>query len=506
MEIIKLPAIFNSNDDLTNINQKLRNSNAKLDWSSVISITESHLEILLDGISEDDENLNLDGGIADYILSSIAIYFNHRDNKLILKDKNEVKSELLPLETIKKDKSNKKSKKVNNNQTESFLESNYIPSNNPSEKGQLFESEIIIKPSLTNNNQENIDNSIAEKIENNPNKKEKKAILKTASDAQIRQELVEAIYKDLLGPVGGEDEEIDEMSVNDRYLVGMLAPQIRNKKPEISEEIPLENEPELQDELEIAGADSIEEGNSENTALPVNTMFPSSMGMSFCVKDTVKSIKITAEWGQYERQKGEISLKEDGTAKTIWKRYPRQGSTIIELQNKKEIHWVVCADEAPSVYVTGKIRWQDGWIVTLFLVNAQTEPARLRDQAWLFQPKLTVTSPLIPDSLILSKGIKDTGEIREKGISTTLDNQKEEDFLKHSNYDTVEYREELDIFEKKPLPRNGEHLDAVIHAEHTTMGMLYRHQVEFAVGHGVSIHVEKSPHNPQALIIPKKPV
>ena len=33
------------------------------------------------------------------------------------------------------------------------------------------------------------------------------------------------VLKDLLGPVGGPEEEIDEPSVRDRYLVGMLAPK-----------------------------------------------------------------------------------------------------------------------------------------------------------------------------------------------------------------------------------------------------------------------------------------
>ena len=352
MEIIKLPALFTPHNDLTAINKKLRNHTAKLDWSSVISISESDLAILLDCIAEDDEVLNLDGGIADHILDKIAGYFSTR--------------------------SQTKVEKTNETKT------------------QLTDSNDEGKSTLTNADNDLIpDSKNKKKIDHKPQNREKKTILKSASHHQIRKELVEAIYKDLLGPVGGEDEEIDEMNVSDRYLVGLLAPQIRNKKAQSNtEEIPTEDSPEQQDELGVAMAGNAEEGSNENSVPPTNTMFPSSMGMSFCVAEDAKSLKITAEWGQYERQKGEFSFKEDGTAKTIWKRYPRKGSKVFPLENGQEIHWVVSPDEAPSVYVTGKMRLtsEQGWIVTLFLVNGQTEPSKLRDRSWLFQPKLTVTS------------------------------------------------------------------------------------------------------------------
>jgi len=41
----------------------------------------------------------------------------------------------------------------------------------------------------------------------------------------IRDELMECVRKDLLGPAGGPKEEVDERRVRDRYLVGMLAPR-----------------------------------------------------------------------------------------------------------------------------------------------------------------------------------------------------------------------------------------------------------------------------------------
>src|SRR5713226_5236897 len=88
------------------------------------------------------------------------------------------------------------------------------------------------------------------------------------SPMQIRDELEQMVLNDLLGPVGGPEEEIDEQSVRDRYLVGMLAP----KRQELS--------PEEFDELPAGGSGTIEEGTTDATAPTTKTMFPSSFGMT----------------------------------------------------------------------------------------------------------------------------------------------------------------------------------------------------------------------------------
>ena len=91
------------------------------------------------------------------------------------------------------------------------------------------------------------------------------------SPTKIREELERMVLKDLLGPVGGPEEEIDEPSVRDRYLVGMLAP----KRQELS--------PEQFDELPQGGSGSVEDGATESSSPTTKTMFPSSFGMTFCV-------------------------------------------------------------------------------------------------------------------------------------------------------------------------------------------------------------------------------
>jgi len=50
-------------------------------------------------------------------------------------------------------------------------------------------------------------------------------ILKSSpSDIQLRGKLEEMVAADLLGPAEGENEELVERNVRDRYLVGVLTP------------------------------------------------------------------------------------------------------------------------------------------------------------------------------------------------------------------------------------------------------------------------------------------
>lgn len=259
-------------------------------------------------------------------------------------------------------------------------------------------------------------------------------VLTAPSPSQLRSELLQAVLLDLLGPAGGPEEELDERNVRDRYLVGMLAP----KRQELS--------PEEFDELAQGGVGSGEDGATDFTAPPAKTMFPSSFGMTFCVDKTADALQITAAWGQYLREKSQTLTKDNGDHKLVWKRHPREGkSKPVPLQAGR-FTWKPVPD-LPEVYVQGLVRdREDHWSVTVFLVNGQQEPKKLRDQAWLFQPEMTVQCP--------------------NGKS---------------------------VFFRRATRRDPGKTDPVTYAEEQGMSLLYRHCVEFAVGHGVSVQAEPCP-------------
>ncbi len=84
------------------------------------------------------------------------------------------------------------------------------------------------------------------------------------SSTQLRAMLEQMVLKDLLGLVGGNEEKVDEPSVRDRYLVGMMAP----KRQELS--------PEQFDDLPTGGSGTSEDGPTEVATPAAKTMFPSS--------------------------------------------------------------------------------------------------------------------------------------------------------------------------------------------------------------------------------------
>ncbi|MDC1295005.1 DISARM system helicase DrmA [Myxococcota bacterium] len=253
----------------------------------------------------------------------------------------------------------------------------------------------------------------------------------SAPPHEIRDELNKLVLADLLGPFGGEDEEVDETRVSDRYLLGMLAP--RRQKVAMEED----------EELANAGPNSPGEGSTESTTAPAESMFPSSMGMTFTVAAGVDSIQAQLSWGRYSRVESDELETDAGNPKKVWRRTPMGGQIDVPMV-KGAIAAVSPDADQPEVTLQGLVRERKGqWVVTLFLVNEQEEPDALRDEGWIFQPKIR-----------------------------------------------VEGDEDQMVFVRRPYGHDAERWDAELLRETRELEMLYRKQVEFASGHGVAVHVK----------------
>ena len=264
-----------------------------------------------------------------------------------------------------------------------------------------------------------------------------------ASTHDLRAQLEAAVIADLLGPAGGPEEIVDERTVRDRYLVGKLGPRGQSLMPD--EDDPLTSD-DIEGELDQGGVDG-EDGVTE-ARLPAAvavSMQPSSLGLSFVVSGDAIALQITARWGRYERVHVEDDAyrNKDGSLRPVWRRVPVEAiSPAIPLQAGRTSSWSPNPDQ-PDVTVQGLIRARDSqWHVTLFLVNNQPEPKKNKDTAWIFQPELIVEA--LPDS-------------------------------------------EPGIFQRRPLQQ------ADADPEQRAMAMRYRANVEFAVGHGVSVQADLDP-------------
>lgn len=258
------------------------------------------------------------------------------------------------------------------------------------------------------------------------------------SPTTLREELQALVLNDLLGPAGGDEEEVDETRVSDRYLVGMLAPRGQRVGTEV------------EDELGEGGVPPTEDGVPEPTTVPADTTFPSSMGLTFAVGGAVDRLRVRAEWGRYERVASETIEDDEGKPKRVWKRLPMSGVVDPLALSAGEIEPIVLNEEQAEVTLQGIVRRRDDiWVVTLFLVNGQIEPDRLKDETWLFQPRIT-----------------------------------------------VEAVDGAPVFVRRPIRREPGRMDPESYRESAEMAMIYRRDVEFAVGHGVAVHAETPEDTP----------
>jgi len=244
------------------------------------------------------------------------------------------------------------------------------------------------------------------------------------------------VLRDLLGPAAGADEELNQYEDHayQRYLVGMLAP--KDSQIDRGE----------QDELGTGGGDDGEEGAQDSGVPAGGAYFPSSMGLSFVVSAEVTEIVVEADWGQYLRVKSHTQVGRDGNPANVWKRnHVVAPPLVIDLKDGTLKPTSLHPDHS-LVLLQGRMRLSsDGWVVTLFMVNQQEERQRRgepKDEVWVFQPKIRVHGTDHQPIFVQRKNAK------------------------------------ADLTKMDPLTRD----------ETATLEMLYRHQREFAVGHGISVH------------------
>lgn len=300
--------------------------------------------------------------------------------------------------------------------------------------------------------------------------------------AYVREVLQLAVIDDLLGPAGGPHERILDMGVRDRYLVGKLAPREGERggiegltgplaaedeeEPDDLETDRRRHDPGEEFESTSGRVDPEADAADEIEASSNQSLVPSSFGFTFCIDGQVDKIEVETRWGRYERvyEHGETKkvnrkLKDaegrvTGTEQAevplkVWERTPCGAVKTIDIREGTLSHRPA-DDRHEEVRLQGTIRKKSAAgdrLITLFLVNAQEEPEENKDSAWVFQPEIMVRA---------AGGSSEA--IFRRRASFEIDNDDTE-------------RESLE--------------------------MIYRRQIEFAVGHGVAIHATTASGDPE---------
>lgn len=209
-----------------------------------------------------------------------------------------------------------------------------------------------------------------------------------ASSYEVRDELEDLIRADLLGPAGGEAEELPPKAwPRERYLVGMLGPKHAPTSA-------------VGDAADMPDTESGVQGDASEGELPevvtpqnLGRIWASSMGLSFAVPGDVDVLAVTASWGRYG--KSEVELQ-DGKKRTVWIREPVTRPAEIRLDEPpaRPVPLTGAGPDEPGVLLAVSVRPQPDArrVVELTLVNAQQQPPTGADAAWLFQTALTVTA------------------------------------------------------------------------------------------------------------------
>src|SRR5438128_1756153 len=156
-------------------------------------------------------------------------------------------------------------------------------------------------------------------------------VAKTARE--LRGEVEQLIRDDLIGPLGGDEEELHEAPV-DRYLLGLLAPRfsLGSALPASrsdgaapgDDEDPIAADAQPDDDLAGGGitADSGEEGTAEDRPPAADQLVPSAFGLTFAVDAACTELVVDVSWGAYSRHTSEEKLGRDGRPARVWRRRP----------------------------------------------------------------------------------------------------------------------------------------------------------------------------------------
>ncbi|MER2083421.1 DISARM system helicase DrmA [Rhodococcus sp. (in: high G+C Gram-positive bacteria)] len=222
----------------------------------------------------------------------------------------------------------------------------------------------------------------------------------------VRENLVDIIERELLGPAGGPDE-ILSISPRAQYLVGHIAPvKLTGGRVNLADVEDGDQLASIRDDITTHGrgrgisveapddnsADS-EDDDVDDKTPKQGLMLPASMGLRFQVPSDLTDFTVAASWGQYQPVDSERTRK-DGRPLSDYKRTPIGISETIRIDQltpgrtyTRELRGTVCL----RVDIYHDPRFNRA-IIEIALCNDRETPQSIPVAEWLFQTKLHITS------------------------------------------------------------------------------------------------------------------
>jgi len=237
----------------------------------------------------------------------------------------------------------------------------------------------------------------------------------TVAAIEVREQLIEALELDLVGPGLGLGDPEEMLRVFERpsswYLTGFLIPTRTPEEAAGEDDIDADNELEEPQEQE-----SGPEEEASDRGAAKKRYFPSSIGLSTLVSAGTGALSVTLRWGDYAL----VEREEEGD--TVWRRSPREAHLEVPLTGDGTVrihtvpNWLglelhVLERPVATDALGGQIP-PGTRSVSLFLLNNRNPDGEHPDRAYVFQPEIEVTSaqPFVPRPDMLSPGERDWDE------------------------------------------------------------------------------------------------
>ena len=156
-----------------------------------------------------------------------------------------------------------------------------------------------------------------------------------ANSPAVREQLVEALRLDLVGPPANHALAEERLPGWERpskwYLTGFLIPS--GAAPQAPEQgADADEGDDLAAAPETAG---LPEESSEERRPAKRAFFPSSIGLSFLVRPGTEALEVTVRWGDYSREplQKEPGADDRKNPKTVWRRRPNERTVRLALSD-----------------------------------------------------------------------------------------------------------------------------------------------------------------------------
>lgn len=233
-----------------------------------------------------------------------------------------------------------------------------------------------------------------------------------ATSAHVRDELIDLLQRDLIGPWGEPDETVNG-TPRARYLVGALAPVAigdDDPLPQAAAQQAVEEPNDFRDSdapavhdadasrdvqgvldeadetiTDAGGTDTDEDRGPESKLIA-----PSSMGLRFQVGPDVGKLVFKARWGQYASRR---ETDEDGRTQTFYDRTDHVKSVPIDISAIRAGQTCKREMVKDHVAISVEVFEHDGQrVVEAALQNTKVTGKELPPKVWLFQTQLEVTA------------------------------------------------------------------------------------------------------------------